>query len=251
MGGVGIGVGMGMGGMGMPGSGMMNGMPLPPHHRMPPQVQAQVQNVYGLRPGGGMMQGMQGIPGMPGGGMPMPGAIQSSRVMGTYPPYTGQQHGVGVPFPPPTHMMPPQYHQQHQQHHQQQQQQQQHLQLQQQRQQEQQQRQHEQQGLNPFPPRLDTAFMTGLNAPKSAVSALPGPGGPAMGQMASPELGLGLGMGMGLGMGLDGSPNSRGGPGGDGNGGPLTPVEEALRGFLSPDLGELGDLDLGILEGKR
>ncbi|KAK4131310.1 hypothetical protein BT67DRAFT_161178 [Trichocladium antarcticum] len=38
-----------------------------------------------------------------------------------------------------------------------------------------------------------------------------------------------------------GSPNMGGSPGGgDGMGAPLTPVEEALRGFLSPDLNDLG-----------
>lgn len=47
--------------------------------------------------------------------------------------------------------------------------------------------------------------------------------------------------GNGLGMGQVASPNLGGSPGGDGMQ-PLTPVEEALRGFLSPDLGDLGDL---------
>jgi hypothetical protein len=95
-----------------------------------------------------------------------------------------------------------------------------------QQQQQQQQQQHQQIAYQQRPfdpsaagmmgrPRLETGFPL-------AVMPVGANGGGMQGQVGSPNMG--------------GSPG-----GGDGMGGqPLTPVEEALRGFLSPDLGDLG-----------
>ncbi|KAH6623410.1 hypothetical protein F5144DRAFT_595587 [Chaetomium tenue] len=160
--------------MGMHASPPMNGM----HPRMAmgpmhPGGMPQIQNVYGLRqptPHPFAPQGMHPGPGQPTTMQGMP----SARVMGTYPPYTGQQHGIGIVYPRP---MDP--------------------------------------NAMMVRPRLETAFANPVPT---------GPGGNA-----------------GLGMGQVASPNMGGSPGGDGMQ-PLTPVEEALREFLSPDLGDLGDL---------
>lgn len=141
------------------------GMPMGPMH---PGGMGQIQNVYGIRQPTPQQfaQGMH-----PGQGHPMQG-MPSARVMGTFPPYTGQQHGIGIVYPPRPY------------------------------------------DLNAMVvrPRLETGF--------------PNPVGPGQG-------------GNGGGIGQMGSPNIGGSPAGDGMP-PLTPVEEALRGFLSPDLGDLG-----------
>ncbi len=100
--------------------------------------------------------------------MPMQG-MPAARVVGTYPPYTGQQHGIGYAPPPQQGMVDPS-------------------------------------GMLARP-RLETVF------PAPVVSGVP----------------------------IGGSPSMGGSPGPDGMARqPLTPVEEALRGFLSPELGDLG-----------
>jgi hypothetical protein len=138
------------------------GMPMAPMH---PSAMPQVQNVYGIRQpvpfaAPGMLPGqtasMQGMP--------------SARIMGTYPPYTGQQHGIAYPARPmdPNVML--------------------------------------------VRPRLETGFPNPLPSASGGNAA-------GMGQISSPPMG--------------------GSPGGDAMP-PLTPVEEALREFLSPDLSDLG-----------
>ncbi|KAK4119143.1 hypothetical protein N657DRAFT_693966 [Parathielavia appendiculata] len=140
------------------------GMAMGPMH---PGSMPQVQTVYGIR------HHPFAVPGMlpPGQGAPMQG-IPSTRVLGTYPPYTGQQHGYAYPGRP----MDP--------------------------------------SMNAMlaRPRLETGF------PHAVPPAPPG-NAAGMGHMSSPHM--------------------EGSPGGDAMP-PLTPVEEALREFLSPDLGELG-----------
>ena len=148
-----------------PMNGLPQGMAMAPMH---PGAMPQVQNVYGIRqptphP---FAHGMH-----PGQGPPMQG-MPSARVMGTYPPYTGQQHGIGIVYPP---------------------------------------RQMDHNAMMARP-RLETGFA-------NPVPTGPGGNGAGMGQMTSPNMG--------------GSPAGDGMP-------PLTPVEEALRGFLSPDMGDLG-----------
>ncbi|KAK4150007.1 hypothetical protein C8A00DRAFT_46503 [Chaetomidium leptoderma] len=157
--------------MGMhPGSPPMNAFPprmsMGPMH---PGGMQHVQNVYGM-PHPPTPHPFAHAMHHPGQGSQMQG-IPSARVMGTYPPYTGQQHGYVYPpqqLDPNVGMM--------------------------------------------ARPRLDTGFPT-------PVGAMPGGNGAGMGQISSPPMG--------------GSPGNDGMP-------PLTPVEETLRGFLSPDLGDLG-----------
>ena len=169
--------------MGVPSaSPPMPGFP-PPRMAMAPMhpgAMPQVQNVYGIpqhhaqhAPLGFAPppppQGMHPHLGQGGGMMSMQG-MPAARVVGTYPPYTGQQHGYG-PLPPGAQgMVDPS-------------------------------------GGMLARPRLETGF------PAPVVSGVPMGGSPSMG--GSP--------------GLEGMPRQ-----------PLTPVEEALRGFLSPDLGDLG-----------
>ena len=167
--------------MGLPSaSPPMPGFP-PPRMAMAPMhpgAMPQVQNVYGMpqhhhphhAPLGfappPQQHGMHPHLG-PGGMMQMQG-MQAARVVGTYPPYTGQQHGYGPPPPPPGMMDPS--------------------------------------GMMARP-RLETGF------PAPVMSGMP----------------------------MGGSPSMGGSPGADGMmRQPLTPVEEALRGFLSPELGDLG-----------
>jgi hypothetical protein len=165
--------------MAMHASPPMNAFPPRMAHMGPmhPSGMPQIQNVYGMRqqqqqpptphpgfaPQHGMHPGQSSMQGMP-----------SSRVMGTYPPYTGQQHGIGIAYPPRPYDP----------------------------------------NMGLTRPRLETGF------PNPVGTGQPGVNGNGMGQMG-------------------GSPNMGNSPGGDGMP-PLTPVEEALRGFLSPDLNDLG-----------
>jgi hypothetical protein len=153
-----------------PGSPPMNFPPprmaMAPMH---PGAMPQVQNVYGIRQPTPLPFAAPGM--LPGQGAPMQG-MPSARIMGTYPPYTGQQHGIAYPARPmdPNVML--------------------------------------------VRPRLETGFPNPVPTASAGNAA-------GMGQISSPPIG--------------------GSPGGDATGmPPLTPVEEALREFLSPDLSDLG-----------
>ncbi|KAG7294201.1 hypothetical protein NEMBOFW57_004271 [Staphylotrichum longicolle] len=143
---------------------------------MHPGAMPQVQNVYGIRPHAPhpfAPPGIQMHPGQAAAAAAQMQGMPAARVMGTYPPYTGQQHGIAY-APAPRTMDPS--------------------------------------AALMGRPRLETGFPT-------PVGGGPGSGALGMGQMNSP--------GVGTVSDADGVP-------------PLTPVEEALRGFLSPDLGDLG-----------
>ncbi|KAK3897621.1 hypothetical protein C8A05DRAFT_19649 [Staphylotrichum tortipilum] len=149
------------------------GMQFPPHQGSMPggmPMMPQVQGVYPLR----HQQHHQHQQNPFGAMQPMQG-MTSARVVGTYPPYAGQQHGVG---PGEARGMMDG-------------------------------------GMGMGAPRVDTGF-AGLAA-----------GGMMGGQMGSPSVG------------------GAASPGEGGVHGPMTPVEEMLRGVLG-EL-ELGELELGEL----
>ncbi|KAK4096300.1 hypothetical protein N658DRAFT_501734 [Parathielavia hyrcaniae] len=168
---------MGMFSVSPPMNAFPPGMTMGPMH---PGAMPQLQAVYGgigmrHHPGSYAAPGM--LPHAPPGQGAMQGGIPSTRILGTYPPYTGQQHGYAYPPRPMDPNM----------------------------------------NMNGMlgRPRLETGFHNPV--PSSA---------PPAGNAA-------------VGMGHVGSPHMEGSPGGDGMP-PLTPVEEALREFLSTDLGNLG-----------
>ncbi|KAL1839506.1 hypothetical protein VTJ49DRAFT_1444 [Mycothermus thermophilus] len=167
-----------------------------------PPMMPQMQNIYGM-PRHTAVYPPASSTQPPTGFLPTAGTMHgmpSARVVGSYPPYAATQQAAI------------------------QQEQQRRLLLQQQQQQreEQEQAQQQQQGVGlGFPPQGYEMGRLGTGYPDAVTSGVGG-AGPGNGLMDGSSGGVG------------------GGDAADGGVAPLTPVEEALRGFLSPDIGFVG-----------